>query len=179
MVAVRSGIAVVRQGEPCPGLWIVETGLLLQRATSPEGRELTFDVLGPGDPVGEPGGACAPATVRSLRYSRLLPVEASAAADLLAARARRAAALACDLAWLDAAARVERRLRDLAERFGRPALGGTLLMLPLTQEDLGGLAGTTRESANRALRSLEARGRVRVVGRGRYLVRALPPPEGA
>jgi CRP-like cAMP-binding protein len=34
------------------------------------------------------------------------------------------------------------------------------------------LAGTTRESANRALRSMVADGEIRMAARGRYVVRA-------
>jgi CRP/FNR family cyclic AMP-dependent transcriptional regulator len=170
LVSVRGGHQVVRQGEPCPGPWVVESGALLASAVSPDGRVLALDVLGPGDLVGEADGAPAEAGVRALRLSRLRAVSGTPVTALAALKARRAGALARDLAWLDVSGRIERRLSDLADRFGRPVPGGVLVALPLTQEDLAALAGTSRESANRALHALQRKGRVTVVARGRYLV---------
>jgi CRP-like cAMP-binding protein len=92
-------------------------------------------------------------------------------AALLAARAERSAELACDLAWLDVAGRLERRLDDLASRFGRAVDGGVLIDLFLTQSDLAALVGASREHVNRALGSLERSGRIRRGTRGRYVAR--------
>ncbi len=117
-------------------------------------------------------GCPRPATVRALRPCRLSPVSGRAAADLLTTRAHRAAALAADLAWLDVRTRIARRLEDLSQRFGRSVEGGRLILLPLTQDEVAALAGTTRESANRALRAMVADGDIRVAARGRYVVRA-------
>jgi CRP/FNR family cyclic AMP-dependent transcriptional regulator len=128
-------------------------------------------VLGPGEAAGELPGVSSPVTVRALRPSRLTPVSHRAAADLLTGRAHRAAALAADLAWLSVRSRVARRMEDLAERFGRPVEGGRLILLPLTQDEVAALAGTTRESANRAVRGLVDDGSIRVAARGRYVVR--------
>ena len=110
-------------------------------------------------------------TVRALRPCRLSPADPRAAADLLTTRAHRAAALAEELAWLDVRTRIAHRLDDLAERFGRAVDGGRLILLPLTQDEVAALAGTTRESANRALRSMVADGEIRMAARGRYVVR--------
>lgn len=170
-VILRQGSTLVRQGAPSEGLWLLSSGALRMAQVSRDGRELLLDVLGVGDGVGEPPGMISPATVRALRPCRLVPVAPRAAADLLTARAHRAAALAADLAWLDVRGRIFGRLDDLAQRFGRPVEGGRLILLPLTQDELAALAGTTRESANRALRALVGEGRVRIAGRGRYVVR--------
>lgn len=171
LVAVRTGQEVVRQGEACPHASVIEAGALLATAVSSDGQVLALDVLGPGDLVGEPDRVPSLVTVRALRPCRLRPLTGANAETLMAERARRAAALALDLAWSDVADRVDRRLTDLAGRFGRPVPGGILLALPLTQEDLAALAGTSRESVNRALRRLERAGRVAVLARSRYLVR--------
>jgi CRP/FNR family transcriptional regulator, cyclic AMP receptor protein len=172
LVAVRTGQEVVRQGEACLHASVIETGALLATAVSPEGRVLALDVLGAGDLVGEPDRVPSLVTVRALRPGRLRPLSSPVAESLVAERARRTAVLALDLAWSDVTDRVDRRLTDLAERFGRPVPGGILLALPLTQEDLAALAGTSRESVNRALRRLERAGRVAVLARSRYLVRS-------
>ena len=78
------------------------------------------------------------------------------------------AEVACDLAWLDVATRLERRIEDLAERFGHPTPGGVSIEVGLRQEDLAALVGSSRESVNRALASSR---RVRRLARGRYLLR--------
>ena len=172
LIAVRPGQHVVRQGEFHPGPWVLHSGALLASAVSDDGHVLALDVLGPGDLVGEPDGGPALHSVTALGPGRLRVAEAAEAVGLAAARARRLTVLASDLAWRDVGSRIEGRLLDLASRFGRPVPGGTLVSLPLTQEDLAALTGTSRESANRALRELQRRGRVASATRGRYVVRA-------
>jgi CRP-like cAMP-binding protein len=154
-LVLRQHGTLIRQGAPGDGLWRVESGALRVSSISDTGHELVVDVLGTGHVTGEPAGWPSPVTVRALRPCRLTPVPPRAAADLLTTRAHRAAALAA----------------DLAERFGRPVEGGNLILLPLTQDEIAALAGTTRESANRALRRLVAGGEVRIAARGRYVVR--------
>jgi CRP-like cAMP-binding protein len=170
-LVLRQHGTLIRQGSPGDGLWLVESGALRVATIADAGHELVLDVLGPGQGAGEPIGLPSPVTVRALRPCRLSPVSHRAAADLLTARAHRAAALATDLAWLDVRTRILCRLEDLAGRFGRPVEGGRLILLPLTQDEVAALAGTTRESANRALRALAADGEIRVAARGRYVVR--------
>ena len=170
LVPLRAGQAPIRQGERCASVWRVGSGMLIASAVGDDGRELTLDVLGPGDAVGEPCGEVSLITVRAIRPSRLEAVSGPAVAGLLAHRARRRETLACDLAWLGVDERIARRLDDLAVRFGRPAPGGLSIPFRLTQDVLASLAGTSRESANRALRRLVRAGRISVTDRGRYLV---------
>ena len=170
-VVMRSGATLLRQGASGDGLWLVQSGALRTASVTDDGRELVLDVLGPGQGAGEPVGVASPVTVRALRPCRLAPVGSRAAADLLASRAHRAAAHAADLAWLDVRSRIAKRLDDLSQRFGRAVDGGRLILLPLTQDEVAAMAGTSRESANRALRALATDGTIRVAARGRYVVR--------
>jgi CRP/FNR family transcriptional regulator, cyclic AMP receptor protein len=170
-LVLRPGQSPVRQGEGCAGLWVVETGLLRAFVVAHDGRELALDLLLPGDAVGEPGGAPSPCTVRALRPTRLRLAEPDAVPALLSARGRKLADLACHLAWLDVADRIQRRLDDLATRAGRPLPNGrTDVCIRLTQDEIASLAGTSRETANRALHRLMRRGAVTAEGRGRYAV---------
>jgi len=168
---VRPGRDVVRQGEPYPGAWVVRSGRLLMHVVDPDGRKLALDVLGRGDLVGGPPGWTAEASVRAMIETWLAPAGPAAVRDGLARRAHRASALACVLAWDQVAERVAGRLDDLAERFGRPVPGGRCVRLALTQDEIADLAGSTRESVNRALADLARRGRV-TRGRGVYVVGA-------
>ena len=68
--------------------------------------------------------------------------------------------------YVGAEKRVLRRLRDLAAVYGN---GSGPITVPLTQEDLAGLAGTSRATVNRVLRDEETRGTV-TLGRGKTVV---------
>jgi CRP/FNR family transcriptional regulator len=169
-ITVRAGATLVRQGEPCSIAWVVRSGALWESLVLTDGRELALGVLGPGQLVGEPEGEAAATTVRTLRVSRLVPVDPEGAAGLFAARARLASVLAAELAWSDVPTRLRSRLCDLAARFGRPTADGTAIELRLTQDRLALLCGSTRETVNRALRQLVGSGELRTEGIGRYIV---------
>jgi CRP/FNR family transcriptional regulator, cyclic AMP receptor protein len=168
---VRPGKTLVRQGEAGTGAWRVEHGILRVSLVTPDGRELVLDLLGPGDVTGDPIGSSAACTVEALRPARLRAADGSELTTALARLAGRTAMFACDVAWLDVATRIERRLQDLATRFGRPVPGGTLIPITLRQDELACLAATSRETANRAIRRLVERDRISLERRGRYIVR--------
>jgi CRP/FNR family cyclic AMP-dependent transcriptional regulator len=169
-IGVPTGRAVVHQGEPCPGPMVVARGALYVSTVDDQGRVLGLDVVGPGDVVGEMAAVPARATTRALGACRLAPAPDRGLTAMFSAREQRLASFACQLAWLDVPGRVRFRLHDLAHRFGRPATGGALVSLGLTQEELAHLCGTSRESANRALRTLIDEGQLHMRGRGRYVV---------
>jgi CRP/FNR family transcriptional regulator, cyclic AMP receptor protein len=172
LVVVRAGRAAVRQGEPCPDLWTVESGVFEARVVSHDGRSFLFDLLGPGDPIGALSEAPAPWTATALRPARLVPLRGAEASRAMARSAQRATTIAADLAWFGVTERIERRLVDLARRLGHPVAGGTVIPVRLTQDDLASMVGATRETANRALGRLLARGAIERQGRARYIVRS-------
>ena len=135
------------------------------------GRELVLDLLGPGDLVGEGDGAVSAWTVTSLKPGRLRPAVSGELAEARAARRER-----IDRARVPA--RLARGPRPDRGPVGRarltdrtPGAGWALLLPAMTQDDVAALVGTTRESANRALRVLVARDRLSVERPGRYVVR--------
>jgi CRP-like cAMP-binding protein len=85
---------------------------------------------------------------------------------ILAAAVRRMDELIVEAFYVGAEKRLLRRLRDLAEVYGN---GSGTITVPLTQEDLAGLAGTSRATVNRVLRDEESRGTV-TLGRGKTVV---------
>jgi CRP-like cAMP-binding protein len=148
-------------------------------AVDREGRRLALDILGRGDLVGGPPGWIAEASVRALTETSLAPAGPAALRDGLARRAHRTTTLACALAWDRVADRVSGRFDDLADRFGRPVPGGRCVRLDLTQDDVADLAGTTRESVNRALAELADHGRITGRREGYVVWRAPVGPEAA
>jgi CRP-like cAMP-binding protein len=81
----------------------------------------------------------------------------------LATEVRRLSALVVETLHVPAETRVLRRLLAVAELWGGARPG---LVVPFTQEDLAGLAGTTRPTANRTLRQAELVGLL-ILHRGR------------
>jgi CRP-like cAMP-binding protein len=59
---------------------------------------------------------------------------------------------------LDTTSRVAQRLVELADRYGEPEKNSVRVGVPLTQEELAGWVGASREAVSKALRSLRARG---------------------
>jgi CRP-like cAMP-binding protein len=85
---------------------------------------------------------------------------------LLAEQLRRASDRIVEAHYVDAETRVRRRVCELAGSYGD---GETAPVVPLTQEDLAAMAGTSRATVNRVLREDEKRGSVRLE-RGRVVV---------
>jgi CRP-like cAMP-binding protein len=136
-----------------------------------------FAVLGPGEAFGElallgPQArrsasvvAIEPLVTQSiyeadfhrLRHQRPQLTEVMIA--LLAAHIRRLSSQLVDALYLPAEFRVRKRVAELAERYEQVA-GETLI--PLRQEDIADLAGTSRATVNRVLREEARRGTVRL-----------------
>jgi len=159
---------------------MVTAGHFGVRVSTAVGDTALLRVLGPGehfgelsvlDPAPRNGGILAldPAETMSLHRDDLTALRVSAPgvdAALTAAlvtEVRRLSALLVDALYLPADRRVWRRLNELAAMYGAP---GDAVVIPLTQDDLAQLAGTTRPTANRALREGEAAGILRLA-RGR------------
>jgi CRP-like cAMP-binding protein len=180
------GGVVYGRGEPGRSLYVVDEGAVKLGASTPDGREAAYAVMGPGDVFGilslfHPPSRSADATAlvksRALSltheefrpYLERSPPLALALSNLIAARARDARELAGAAVFEDVASRLLNRMLDLAERFWAPVPGGRLLDLPLAQQDLADLVGASRESVNKALASLTRQGFIRYQQR-RYVV---------
>jgi CRP/FNR family cyclic AMP-dependent transcriptional regulator len=108
------------------------------------------------------------ADFRRLRAER--PEVAEVLVVLLTAQISRLSSQLLDALYAPAETRVRKRLLELAATYGPP--DGEALV-PLRQEDLAELAGTSRATVNRVLRDEAARGTVRLErGSTRVLDRA-------
>jgi CRP-like cAMP-binding protein len=72
---------------------------------------------------------------------------------------RRLAAALVDALYVPVEQRIWRRLRDVVDLYRND---GDAVIVPLTQDDLAQLAGTTRSTANRVLRSAQEKGAIRL-----------------
>ncbi len=180
------GEVVFHEGDPGDTVHLVDKGHFSVRITTPLGEVATVRVHGPGGWFGELAvlsPAPRVATVIAVDRAETLALSAAAIADLrgqsagvdqvlmqaMIAEVRRLSGALVEALYLPAQTRVVLRLLDLAEVFGASA---GRVVVPLTQEELAHMAGTTRPTANRVVGALEQAGVLRVA-RGRIEIQDL------
>jgi CRP/FNR family cyclic AMP-dependent transcriptional regulator len=177
----EKGEVVFHRDDPADSLHLIVRGRFAARVGTPLGDSVLFDVLGPGQAFGElalllPGDRRS-ATVSALEdgetrsvfrddfagLQRNHPGVKDVLLRLLAEQLRRTSDRIVEAHYVDADTRVRRRLCELAESYGSE---DGVAVVPLTQEDLAAMAGTSRATVNRVLREEEKRGAVELA-RGR------------
>lgn len=172
------GRSIFREGDPSGAVYEVVAGRIRVEVSTPTGGRLVLGVKGPGDLLGELGaldGRARSATAVALEDCELIQTgiddflavleEKPAAAVSLLQRISRDLRLAVDRTTARASADTTQRLAmllaDLAERFGEHnAAADVTIDLALTQDDLAGWIGATREATARSLRTLRDRSAV-------------------
>jgi CRP-like cAMP-binding protein len=182
----RRGATLMNQGEAPGRVLVIEEGRAKITAITDDGRELVLAFGGPGDLLGELsalGGSPRVAMVRALEPLRALAIasgEFEAFLDanprvalvilrVVIARLRAADQQQVEFAAYQTVTRVARRLVELADRYGEEIEeGGVIITLPISQEELAGWAGASREAISKALRDLRAVGLIET--RRRHIV---------
>lgn len=169
-LSFERGGRVLDEGEPCLGLYFVISGRVKIFKLSIEGREQILRVMGPGETFNEVpaiDGGPNPASVEAMEPSAigLVPraefehaLKASPALSWkllqqFAGRLRVFVELVAELSLMSIEERLARLLLLSSQGSREP--------LRVTQQEMAAMAGTTREVAARALRSLEERGAIR------------------
>jgi CRP/FNR family transcriptional regulator, cyclic AMP receptor protein len=169
----RKGETLFHEGDPGDLLFTVERGRVAIRTTTLLGDVVTLTILGRGATFGElalvgtdstrtaSAVALEAVEVRALHrrdFDDLRARDPSVDAllvDVLAAQVRRVSNLLQDALFLPADRRVVRRLAELVELYRSD---DARVDVPLRQDELASMAGTTRPTVNRVLRKLEAEG---------------------
>ena len=172
------GTVILWRGDPGTTLYLIEFGYVKTTVTSPEGQEAILAVLGPGEFFGDLAlldGRPRSANIVVVEESQLLLLERDAfvkaiegspklALGMLAAlagRLRYDVELLQEASFLDIPARLARVLLRLSDALDQPD-GMTVRIPPqLTQTELAGMVGATRESTNKWLRFYEQQGVIR------------------
>lgn len=171
------GEVVFLAGAPADSLHLVVSGKFAVRVGTETGDMAMLSVLGAGDFFGELAllepESGRTATVTAFDASQTLSVGRSefkrlreqyppvdrVIVSVLSSQVRRLSTLLVEAMYLPAETRVYRRVLAAAEMWGG-AVPGTVI--PLTQEDIAELAGTTRPTANRLLRQAASSGLLRI-----------------
>lgn len=173
---------VFHDGDPGDTLHLVVEGHFAIRITTPLGDQAMIRVFGPADYFGElamlssgprRGSAISLDGGETLslhredfqRLRERRPKINELLTDALVAEVRRLSAALIEALYVPVERRVWLRLIDLVELYA----GDPPVVIPITQDDIAQLAGTTRPTANRVLRVGEeqsvlrlARGRIEV-----------------
>ena len=175
---------VFHEGEPGETLHIVQSGRLAVRVTSTDGDVATLAILSPGRFFGELAllqeHHTRTATVVALERAETVTLSRAVFAEarrshpelvdvvtrLLAETVERLSQALLEAMYLGVDERVARRLVELAEIYRS---GAARIVVPITQDELAGMAGTTRPTANLVLGRLAEAGAVRLE-RGRIEV---------
>jgi CRP-like cAMP-binding protein len=158
------GDVLFKEGDPAEAIYVVVKGRLAIAIANPiDHRETVVSLMEPGDLFGEmamlddgPRSAMA----RALEPSSVLEVPYAAVLDLfrqqpdllwgvtrlLAQRLRVMDETLADSVFLDVTGRTAKRLLELSD-------GSDDFTLPVTQEELAGMVGASRERVNKAIAS--------------------------
>lgn len=168
------------QGDSSSELFVVDRGRVAIAQRSGDGRESVVAVLDAGGLFGELGlfddsprsadaRALIDTTVVVLGYEpvrallRERPELLWVIVRMLAGRLRATDEALADAVFLDVPARTAKRLLDLAE-------GRDRFSLPVTQEELAGMVGASRERVNKAISLFTRLGWLVVEGRNQYRI---------
>ena len=181
-----ANVALFHEGDDAGSVIVLLAGRAKLTVPNSSGREVIVAVRGPGDLLGELAAlveAPRSATVATIEPVDALIMSGSEFASFLERNSRVALVilrmvaerlLYADLqqaqfATHDVVGRVAHRLVELTERFGVETEEGIVLDVPLSQEELAGWTGSSRESVNKALQVLRSLHMIET-GRRRFTV---------
>lgn len=179
------GSTLFGEGGSSEQVMIVLSGRVKISHFTSDGREIILAVRGPGELLGElsaidqePRSATAlaaePVEVLVMTvedFQQFVSTTPRAAMVLLLGltrRLREADRKRIEFAAFDTVGRVALRLLDLADQFGEPSgsAGAVRITVPLSQQELAGLIGASREAVSKALQHLRNRGWIETQRRG-------------
>jgi len=180
------GELVFGEGEPCLGLYVVESGHVRIFKSSAGGREQVLSVDGPGSSVAELpvfDGGNYPASVAAIDDATLLfiskqdfqalclthPQVALKVLRVVGARLRRLVGIIEELSFTTVRHRLASFLLRQAQKEGKRTNEGVEVLLPGSNQELASQIGTVRELISRNLSRLQAQGVLRVEGRNVFI----------
>lgn len=177
-----AGQIVFSEGEPCTGLYVVESGHVRIFKSSANGREQVLNIDGPGSSVAELpvfDGGNYPASVAAVDEVTLLfvskqdfqslclthPQVALKVLRVVGARLRRLVGIIEELSFTTVRHRLASFLLRAAQREGKRVADGVEVTLPASNQELASQIGTVRELVSRNLSRLQSRGLIQIEGR--------------
>ncbi len=154
-------------------VYFIRSGLVRIYALSPQGKEITMDLLGPGDAFGELGEEERRETVAEVLEDAAICsldrtdfkqlVERNRALCVRLAehhdeRQRKIEVRLEDIVFLDVESRILKLLASLAQRFGSRSGDRIDIEIQLTHKDIASLVASTRETTTSIMSKLKKNG---------------------
>jgi CRP/FNR family cyclic AMP-dependent transcriptional regulator len=178
----KAGDLVFSEGEPCEGLFVVESGAIKVFTTSAGGREQVLTIEGAGGSVAElpvfDGGAY-PASAAAMSNASLLfvskrdfqalcvehPEVALKVLKVVGSRLRRLVGIIEELSFTTVRHRLASLLFSLAKRRGTKTDRGIEIALKSSNQELAAHIGTVRELVSRNLSRFQTEGLIKLEGK--------------
>src|SRR4051794_1755615 len=184
-----AGELIFAEGEPCTGMYVVESGHIRIFKSSSAGREQVLSIDGPGSSVAElpvfdggpfpaSGSAVDEVTVLLVRkqdYHALClehPEVALKVLRVVGSRLRRLVGIIEELSFTTVRRRLASYLCRLAQREGTRTTEGIEVLMPAGNQEVAAQIGTVRELVSRNLSRFQHEGLLKVDGR-QLLIRDL------
>ncbi|MEO3801950.1 Crp/Fnr family transcriptional regulator [Nonomuraea sp. B1E8] len=178
------GTTVITEGDTSDWVLVLLEGRVKVSSHTSSGNEVVLAVRGPGGLIGEQ--SAIDGSPRSATVTTLEPVTGVVVRDfvsfleshgrvavllmkLVSERLRDSDRKRIEYGAFDTTGRVATRLLELADRYGEQTAGGLRVALPLSQDELAGWTGSSREAVSKALRTLRDRGLIET-GRRRVTI---------
>ncbi len=176
------GQLMFSEGDPCEGLYIIESGEIRIFKTSPNGREQVLTFEGPGSSVAELpvfDGGTYPASAAAVTQVTALVIRSKdfhaiclenpeitlKVLRVVGGRLRRLVGIIEELSFTTVRHRVAALLLRQAKSEGRPTKQGVEFTFAVTHQELAAQIGTVRELVSRNLSRLQAAGIIRMEGK--------------
>lgn len=177
-----AGETVFAEGEPCAGLYVIESGHVRIFKSSAGGREHVLSIEGPGGSVAELpvfDGGNYPASAAAVDEATLLfvskqdfhalclahPQVSLKVLRVIGARLRRLVGIIEELSFTTVRHRLAAFLVRLAKTSGKRTRNGIEITLPANNQELASQIGTVRELVSRNLSRFQAEGMLKIEGR--------------
>ena len=178
---LRKNQPVYRAGDSSDTLYVVMEGRVRLTRVTEDGRELTLEILEPGDIFGElaiagegerTGSAeavedsvvCAVKRDDFEKVVRESPGFSMSLTRLMGGRLMRVENRLENLLFRGVRDRLMTLFRDLASRYGEETDGGVRIKLRLTHQEMSSLVGSTRETVTQELNNLRRAGEIATEG---------------
>ncbi|NRQ34031.1 Crp/Fnr family transcriptional regulator [Nonomuraea sp. NN258] len=181
------GTTVMTEGDTSDWVLLLTEGRVKVSSHTTSGTEVVLAVRGPGALIGEMSavdGSPRSATVTALEpiagivvrdFPAFLATHGRVAVllmQLITGKLRDSDRKRIEYGAFDTTGRVATRLLELADRYGEQTNSGVRVALPLSQDELAGWTGASREAVSKALRTLRDRGLIET-GRRRVVIHDL------
>lgn len=177
----QKGELLFTEGDPCAGLFVIESGRVRIFKSSPNGREQVLAMEGPGSSVAELplfDGGNYPASTAAMEDARIYfiskhdfhslclvhPQVPLKVLKVVGARLRRLVGIIEELSFTTVRSRLISVLARLAKA-GKKTPVGIEVQLPASNQELAAEIGTVRELVSRNLSRLQAEDLIRMEGK--------------